>query len=581
MTVADPSSAPSASPVRTAVETHRPPPKEWRRLPTPPAGFARTLDLPPFHAHLLFNRGVRSRQDASLYLDAGVGQTHDPFKLPDMPAAVARLRRAIETKEGIGVFGDFDTDGLSGTAVMVAAIRELGATAFPYVPNRVDEGHGLNRDAVATLGRDGVSVLVTVDCGSSSAEEIEFASGIGIDTVVTDHHSLPPTLPAATAVVNPHRNDSEYAYDGLTGAGLAFKLAEALFAELRRPLPDQLYELATLGTVADVGPLTDENRYLVRQGLSLLNDTSHPGLKALIARAGFSLGSLDTDSLSYGLIPRLNAAGRIGDPSKSLDLLTTNDPDKAERIAEELELQNEERRQLTADGVAQALEQVSEQGDPAALILVEHQEWKPGILGLIAGRLSELYHRPAVAVSTGDEVCRGSARSIPEFDIVEAISQSQSLLLQFGGHPRAAGFTIPAEGLARLKAALIAEAEAKLRGAELAPSIDIDCEISPALLDDRNFGFIQSMQPFGEANRAPVFLTRNARVRDSRQVGEDRKHLKMTVVHGGRAWDAIAFRQGDLIPNYDDRLDLVYSPSLDNWGAEPRLQLEVLDFRVR
>lgn len=582
MTVTDRSGVPAASPIDAAasIETRRPPAKEWRKLPTPPAGFAQTLGLPSFQAHLLYNRGVRSREYSLRFLNAGSGRSHDPMTLPDMGDAVSRLRRALDTGEPIGVFGDFDTDGLSGTALVVAALRELGGRPVPYIPHRVKEGHGLNKDAVSALRGKGVSVLITVDCGSTSVEEIEFAASIGIDTVVTDHHSLPPALPAATAVVNPHRSDSGYAYDGLTGAGLAFKLAEALFAEIGRPVPDHLYELAALGTVADVGPLTDENRYLVAQGLTFLNETRHPGLKALIARAGLSPGSIDTDSLSFGLIPRLNASGRIGDPSRTLELLITDDAAVAEAIADELEMQNEERRRLTADGVAGALEQVFEEGGPDALMLVSHPEWQPGILGLIASQLSELYHRPAVAVSIGAEVSRGSARSVPEFNIVDAIRRSRDLLLRFGGHPRAAGFSLPSKDLPRLTAELVAEAREKLDGVTMMPSVDIDCEISPVLLDS-NFDFIQSMQPFGEANPTPVFLTRNARVRESRQVGAEGRHLKMTVSHGGRQWDAIAFRQGDKMPNSGDRVELVYKASCNDWGGQPRLQLEVLDFRVR
>ena len=556
------------------------PARVWRRLPSPPAGFARTLGLPPFQAHLLYNRGIRHPEELEAYLAADVRLANDPLLLPDMEAAVARLRQALSAGEVISVFGDFDADGVTGTAILVHALRDLDATVIPYLPDRVDEGHGLNADAVRSLRADGASLLVTVDCGVSSAAEISLASSLGMDTIITDHHSIPSSLPAAIATVNPRRVESRYPYDGLTGAGLAFKLVEALCAALGRPHPEHILELAALGTVADVGPLRGENRYLVKEGLKRLNETRHPGLRALVARSGLRLGTLDTESLSFDLIPRLNAAGRLGSASTSLALLTAESAEQAEPLAEALEHQNVERRRLTEQGMSQASRQVElESGTPPPMIIVQHQEWLPGILGLIAGRLSETYYRPAVAIAVGEQVCLASARSIPEFDIVEALRRSRELFHRYGGHPQAAGFTVPTGDLGRLKEELVGVAREQLDGTDLAPSIEIDCEISPALLDDHNLALIQALRPFGEANPAPVFLTRNVRVVEARKVGRQGNHLKMQVSHGNRTWDAIAFRQGESAAAPGDAVDLVYTAGTNDWSGRPVLQLNVLDFR--
>lgn len=554
--------------------------KVWSRLPSPPAGFARELGMPPFQAHLLFNRGIRRPEEIEPYLAADDRLAHDPLLLPDMEKAVARLEKALADGEVIGVFGDFDADGVTGTALMVQALSELGSTVIPYLPDRVDEGHGLSAQAVQSLRSEGVSLMVTVDCGVSSAEEVDLASSVGMDTIVTDHHSVPPSLPDAVALVNPRRPGSRYQFEGLTGVGIAFKLAEALWAGLGRPRPVHLLELVALGTIADVGPLTGENRYLVKEGLRRLNETRHPGLRALIARSGLRSGSLDTDSLSFGLIPRLNAAGRLSDASTSLDLLTADSAGTAESIADALELHNDERRRLTEEGVAQAHGQVQPQdGTAPAIIIVEHQEWMPGILGLIAGNLCETYYRPTVAISVGERTCRASARSIPEFDIVEAFRRSGDLFHRFGGHPQAAGFTLPTGQLGRLKDELRAAAKEHLDGAKLVPSIEFDCEIAPALLNGDNLAFMEALRPFGEANPAPVFLTRYARIVEARKVGRREAHLKMRISHGNGTWDAIAFRQGGRVAATGDVIDLVYTAGMNEWGGRAKLQLNILDFR--
>ena len=554
--------------------------KVWERLPVPPPGFSRELGLSPFHAHLLYNRGVRTSSQAETYLTADSRLANDPFLLPDMEMAVGRLRQALESGEHIGVFGDFDTDGVTGTALLTTALRNLGAKVTPYLPHRVDEGHGLNDGALRTLSDLGVSLVVTVDCGATSVDEVVFAGTIGIDVIVTDHHPLHEQSPAAWAVIDPQRSGSHYPYPGLTGVGMAYKLVQALYDEMGLALPSGLLELVALGTVADVGPLTGENRYLVKEGLRAINNTSNVGIRALAAICGAKLGSIDTESLSFGLIPRLNVAGRLDHANTSLRLLCATDPGDAERLAERLDGMNAERRALTEKGVQEAVEQLEAESGaqgPPSIIVASGEEWSPGILGLIAGRLAERYHRPAIAISIGRELSRASARSIPEFDIASALAECQEHFVRFGGHPQAAGFTAPTAELGSLKDRLGAIADQRLRGLDLFPRIPVDCEVSPSLFKGKGFEFVQSLAPFGAGNRAPVFLTRFASVVRASQVGTDGRHLRLRLWHGGDFWDAIAFRQGDMIDGARGKIDLVYTVDLNTWRDTTSLQLKVLD----
>ena len=555
--------------------------KSWYKKPPPPAGFSKVLGLSPFQSHLLYNRGLRDRSEVDAFLAADSSLMHDPMLLPDMDRGVARLAAALDSGEAVGVFGDFDTDGITGTALLVRALRDLGGTVVSYLPDRVLEGHGLNEQAVRRLGAEGVSLLVTVDCGTDSVAEVELAASMGMDAIITDHHTLPDIPPVPCALINPQRSDSEYPYPHLTGVGMSFKLAQALYSHLGRPEPEHLLELVALGTVADVGPMTGENRYLVKRGLERLNATQSPGLQALAAEARLKLGAVNAESLAFGLIPRLNAAGRLDHPSVSLDLLTAQRPEEAQALAARLELKNSERRSLSDQCVRDAERQVEAEIDfrgAPSMIVVSDGEWIPGVLGLIAGNISESYYRPTVAVSIGEEISRASARSIPEFDMVGALRECGDLFTRFGGHPRAAGFTAPTASLAELKRTLQGLADQKLAGLDLRPRIAIDCEASPALFSGGNLEFIQSLEPFGEGNPAPVFLTRNARVTEARRVGGDGQHLKLWLRHGGGSWNAIAFRQGERLDSLEERIDLVYTVGQNTWRDETKLQLTVLDF---
>ena len=558
---------------------------DWSIFEPAPSEVVEALGFPPLQAQLLYNRGLSSRSEALSYLSPSSSDVHDPLLLPDMDRAVARLRRAISDDETIGVFGDFDIDGISGTAVVMNGLRGLGARVVPYLPDRVDEGHGLNFDAVRSLADQGVTVLVTVDCGADADKEVEAAKSLGVDSIVTDHHTMldGAPYPAAEALVNPNRTDSRYPFDHLTGVGLAYKLVQAVYDDAGMEPPVALLELVALGTVGDVGPLIGENRYFVSEGLRRMNRTGSPGLRALIEVSGYGGKPLDSMALSFGLIPRLNAPGRLDDAEISLNLLTSTESEKAIAQAALMEQYNRQRQALTRTAVGQADAQVLKrwQGSLPQVIMVGRKDWHPGILGLVAARIAEKHGRPAIAISVGESESRASARSVKSFGIFDILNQRSELFAKFGGHQRAAGFTIPNQHLKTLadhmEALPIHIADDGTSGTQL----DIDLAAGPSLVEKELFEFTQKLAPFGEASPRPRFAASGLRVVDSRRVGSGR-HLKLGIDDGRKKWDAIAFRQGHLSSQARPgaHVDIAYGMELNTWQGRTSLQLVLDDLSV-
>ena len=541
-------------------------------------------------AQLLYNRGISSRRDAEAFLNPSEDDLHDPALLPDMDLAAERLRKAVRDGEAVGVFGDFDMDGISGTAVATLGLRELGATVFPRLPDREEEGHGLNESAVRALAAFGVSVLVTVDCGASDDAEIALARSLGVDCIITDHHTMfHAPSPDKLAMVNPKRLDSEYPYEDLTGAGLAYKLMQAVYADAGREEPRHLLELAALGTVGDVGAMKGENRYFAREGLRLMNaGTSFAGLRALIEVAGLDDGrELDTDSLSFQIIPRLNAAGRMADPGVSLDLLTTSDPRRARELAKKLDGYNQDRRILTDKGVEQALAQIRNRwnGAPPGVIMVGKKGWRPGVLGLIASRLVDTYGKPAIAVSIGLETSRASARSVEGFDIVSAIEARSDLLLHFGGHAQAAGFGARTENLRELFDHFAAVSDDAFADAG-ETTVALDMRASPSFVESDLYDFTRRMMPYGAGCPQPKFGSdAPLEVVESRTVGAGGRHLKLRLREGGEGrkfWDAIAFGLGARAGEapVGGEIEIAYRMEPNVWNGRVTMQLVTEDFRA-
>jgi single-stranded-DNA-specific exonuclease len=534
---------------------------------------------------LLYNRDLSTPSEVQAFLK-GDWPEDNPFRLKGMNEAVTRLRQAIRQRDPIAIYGDFDADGVTATALLVETLSALGAQAEPYIPHRLDEGYGLNEGALRELAQRGIKVIVTVDCGIRSTPEVTYGRRLGLDIIVTDHHSPAEELPPATAAINPKRTDCRYPFEKLAGVGVAFKLAQALLrANRQTPVArcevdldeEDLLDLVALGTVADLAPLLEENRALVRRGLEKLNQSQRLGLQALIAQAGVQPGQITATTIGYVLGPRLNAAGRLDTAMASYDLLTSSSRAEAEGLALRLEEVNRERQQLTVDTLEKAREQVLAIGEEERLFFVASEDYLPGIVGLVAQRLADEFYRPSVVVELGPEQSRGSARSIPEFKITEALDQCSNLLVKYGGHSMAAGFTVANANLELLQQHLRQLATHQLEGLDLLPTLSIDAEVDLSEMNWATHALLEQLEPFGYANPAPVFLSREVLVRDARVVGQD--HLKMTLSDGRTVWDAIAFRQGGWAGKLSRRIDVVYTLDVNEWNQEKRLQLNVKDLR--
>jgi single-stranded-DNA-specific exonuclease len=551
----------------------------WNILPPAPAQYlSGASGFPPLIAQLLFNRGLTEPAQLESFITADERLSADPFLMPGMHQAIARVYRALLSGENIAIYGDFDTDGITATALLVQGLSSLGARVTPYIPHRVNEGHGLRTGALERLHQEGVNLVITVDCGITGVNEVKKARRMGIDIVITDHHTPLEEIPQASAVVNPKLPDSAYPFFQLAGVGVAFKFFEALLKSLGKDgEADKLLDLVALGTVADLMPLVSENRYLVKEGLRLLNTSPRLGIREMITQAGLIPGSLDTDSISWVIAPRLNTTGRLEHALPSYQLLMTDSADEARKLSQWLEQKNAERQRLTTKIVAQAREAILAEGI-APILIASDEDYPAGIVGLAAGRLSEEFYRPTVVIKTGKQVSNGSCRSIPEFNIVRALSQCRELFSNFGGHPQAAGFTLPTKNLPRLKAALLEMASDELAGVDLRPHLDIDAEIKLTDLGGDTLPAMDKLAPFGRGNPHPTFLSRNLEVIDCRVMGNSGDHLRLRLLQDGFLWDGVAFQAGDYRKEIVSPMDIVFNLEVDQWRGEERLRLNLLDF---
>jgi single-stranded-DNA-specific exonuclease len=546
--------------------------------PAPDKRLVTSSGLSPLLAQLLYNRGLTEPSQLEPFIAADKRLSGDPSLLPDIHPAIARIYRALLSGENIAIYGDFDADGITGTALLVQGLSRLGGKVTPYIPHRLTEGYGLKIAALEKLRQHGISLVITVDCGITALAEVKRAKRLKLDIVITDHHTPLPEIPPAVAIVNPKRADSSYSFSELTGAGVAIKLLQALLQGIgKEEQLDELIDLVALGTVADMAPLSGENRYLVKQGLKLINTTPRLGLREIISQAGLSPGSLDADSISWIIAPRLNAAGRLAHAMTSYKLLMTDSPQEAHGMAVWLEQKNAERQRLTTRVLAKAREQILAQGI-SPLLIASDRDYPPGIAGLVAGRLAEEFYRPAIVIKTGENISSGSCRSIPEFNIILALTQCHRLLSQFGGHSQAAGFTLPTRNLARLKQYLSQLAMEQLAGADLRPQLDIDVEATLPELSGDTFYTIQQLAPFGRGNPAPTFLSRRTEVIDCYTMGNGREHLRLKLKQGSTVWDGVGFRLGNYLAEISPHLDIVYNLEIDRWGGKERLRLNILDF---
>ena len=533
--------------------------------------------LAPLVVQLLYNRGITEPSQIKLFLAADEHLSVDPYSLPDMHQAVTRIYQALLAGESIAVYGDFDTDGITGAVLLVQGLSALGADVIPYIPHRLNEGHGLNHAALEYLRQQGVSLVVTVDCGVTGISQVKRAKRKGLDVIITDHHTPLDELPPAVAVTDPKRSDTDGSSSGMAGVGVAFKLLQALYRGMGREEElATMLDLVALGTVAEMVPLVGENRYLVKRGLELINSAPRLGVREMAVQAGLDVGGIDAVDISWTLTPRLNAAGRLEHAMASYRLLDTDLPEEARQLAAVLGEQNAERQRLTVKSLARAREQVLARGD-SMLLMACDRDYQGGILGLVAGRLAREFYRPSVVVRVGDRSSSGSCRSIPEFDIIQAISQCRHLLDQYGGHSQAAGFSLPTSNLGRLECQLVEIAQKQLADVDLRPRLDIDAEVVLRQLAGDTFQAIQKLAPFGKGNPLPTFVSRNVAVAGCRTMGGNGNHLRLKLKQDGTHWDAVAFGQGDRLPQVKSAIDIVYNLELDKWSGQAGLRLNILD----
>src|SRR5437667_2836192 len=557
-------------------------PVRWeiaRPLPARDA-LAQVLGVDPVVAQVLIARGYDSADRARAFLAAPLDSLPDPDGLVDVPAAAERLVRALRTHEPMTIYGDYDADGVSATSILLGGLRALGGEVSFYIPSRFTEGYGLNDAALHRLAEAGRHLVVSVDCGVTAAGEIARAGERKQDVIVVDHHEPGPALPPAVAVVDPKRRDAGASFREYSAAGLACQVLRAVRRRSHQPpMPEELLDLAALGTVADVVSLVEDNRIIARAGLQRMRDLPCLGLAALIKVAGVS-GDVTARHFGFSLAPRLNAAGRLGDAGVAVKLLTTDDPAEADAIAAQLDVANQQRRALCDQILVQAIEQVESarlQEGPA--IVLASEGWHPGVIGIVASQLVERYYRPVVLMAVEGGTAKGSARSIERFHLVDALAQCTDLLDRFGGHAMAAGLTANAERLPEFSERFRAVAATRLTPQDLVPVLHVDAEVRLPAVTEALSEQLQRQAPFGMGNREPVFATRGLTAVTTRVVG-DGQHLRLGVADGHALAEAVGFRLGDaseLLAFTRAKVDLAYTVGLDRWNDRVRVQLVVAD----
>jgi len=551
----------------------------WRTAPPDPAGRAALegAGIHPLVAALLSARGISSHAQVRQLLCAGDELLCDPLLMRDMDRAVERLALALERGETLAVYGDYDVDGITATALLTDFLTGRGGHVIPYIPDRLEEGYGLNREAVTALKEQGVSLIVTVDCGITAVDEVAWAGSLGVDVVVTDHHECKCDLPAATAVVDPHRPDCPYPFKGLAGVGVALKLAMALAGEDARAVLEEYADLACVGSVADVMPMTGENRAIVRRGLAELAAPRRPGFAMLMREAGMEGRALTSVAIGYSLAPRINAAGRMGQAGTALELLLSRDERRCAQLAQELCRLNRERQAVELEIFEQCTDILNKAPQRGAIVLAG-RHWHQGVVGIVASRLAEQCGCPVFMICLSGGVGKGSCRSWGGINLFSLLEGCQDLLVAFGGHELAAGFTVREENIPAL-ARRIRERTALLAGCAKPPELEVDLELDdPALLDLDGVEQLEELEPYGTGNPRPVLSLTGVQVAAQALVGGGR-HLKLKLSKRGTVLDAILFSAGGLNLEVGSRLDAAFYPQINEYRGVRTVQLQLVDLR--
>jgi len=546
---------------------------------------SRELNISPVLAQLLINRGLRVPSKAKKFLKADIENLNDPDLFTGMKDAVDRIIYSFKHDERILIYGDYDVDGLTSTALMFSVLKEFTPNIYYYIPNRFQEGYGLNEKAIESAFKNKIKLIITVDCGISSIYEIEKARKYGIDIVITDHHIPQGNLPCAAAVINP-KCDEKYPFKELAGVGVSFKIAQALFQRFRKKqdLLNEYLDFVALGSIADSVPLIGENRILIKHGLKMLNQTNKAGLKALIKECKLNEGEITTRDINYALVPRLNAAGRLEDPKLALELLLTESESRAKFLAKRLSEINRNRRDIGDNILREAKilaeKQIKEEDN--SLLILSGDHWNQGVIGIIASRLAEEFNRPAIIISAKDGIGKGSGRSTNNFHLYKAIEQCKDILINFGGHKHAAGIGIETKKIPDFRSRMNEMYRRFTAEKEIIPELEIDV---PILLNEISFSLINDiavLEPFGLGNPKPLFCSYKNNIFHWRLVGEKKEHLKLKVVEKGTFLDGIGFKLakiGTRALTNNKIVDLAFNIEINKWNGAENIQINIKDIK--
>ena len=531
-------------------------------------------------ATVLVNRNIVEDKDVELFLNPTRNDFHDPYLMPDMRQAVDRIVKAIENKEKTMIYGDYDVDGITSITVLSRFFKERGLDVGAYIPNRLDEGYGLNKDAIKQIADDGYKLIITVDCGISGTEEVAYAYELGMEVIITDHHEPLEELPEALAVIDCKRKDSQYPFNSLAGVGVAFKLIQALGIELKLEEKEYLkfLDIVCIGTISDIVPLVDENRVIAKLGLKLVEQTRSPGVRSLLNAAAYK--EVNSNTVSFGIAPRINACGRMGHERDALDLFLTENIVEANKITEKLHEYNKKRQDIEKKIFEEAIDKIEKENlkDNNALV-VGAEDWHHGVIGIVASKITELYFKPSILICFEGEDGKGSGRSIPGFDLHAALCTSSKYLEKYGGHEMAVGLSLKKDNFDEFKK-VFEEIAKEANTEEIVPVIKIDKEINLKDITLESVKSLKLLEPFGESNKTPIFIYKNLRIDSIRALSEG-KHLKLTLKDGNTIINAIGFNMGKCSEEYliGDRVDVIGVLETNTFNGIESVQINMKDIR--
>jgi len=524
----------------------------------------------------LVNRGIIKEEDLKIFLNPTRKDFHDPFLLPDMDKAVERIIKAIEVKEKVIIYGDYDVDGITSITVLKKFLEERGMCVASHIPNRLEEGYGLNIESIKEIAKENYTLMITVDCGISGLEEVKFAKELGIETIITDHHEPLEELPEAIAIVDAKIKTSKYPFRGLAGVGVVFKLIQAIGIKLELEEKEYLkfLDLVCVGTISDIVPLVDENRVIAKLGLKLVEVTKNQGLEALLKAAGYK--NIDSNSVSFGIAPRINACGRMGYQEEALNLFLAENSKEAEILTEKLNNYNKQRQEIEKKIFEEATQKIEASKNDSAIVLGE-DNWHHGVIGIVASKITEMYYKPTILICFEKENGKGSGRSIPGFDLHNALCKSSEYLEKYGGHEMAVGLSLKKDNFEKFKNKF-QEIANQSKIEEIIPIIKIDAEISSSDLQINKIKELKMLEPFGEGNKLPIFLYKNLKIDSIRALSEG-KHLKLTLKDENRIIHAIGFNMGHLSEEYliDDKVDVVGTLEINEYNGYENIQINLKD----